>query len=414
MVGREAGHHVACQGHRRRLPAGRLPRHRRGGQGHDAGHPRLDLRRQSAGHGGRQGDCRHHLRSRLPRDRPQARPLSQAAAGRRGRRSSRCRRRDSRRGPAGRHTLHQAGGRSRHRASRQGAARGRRRRERRPVVAAAQCQRGRDRRGDCPPRCERWRRLRRPRQRRSRGCADGSPLPRYRRPRFGHAKSHSRREPGAEARAPHARGAEAARRQDPCDDLRQAIDAHPRLLRRRHARARWRAHHADRQGDAAEPRGDRRRYRARAVALRRRHHDPHPRPRTGQGSRRQCVDSRHQRTDPPVASLPGDGRRDDVRGEEGPDRRPHGRLDGRRQQCAGLVGPRGVALRFQAERRLAAGTGAEAGADGLGEGQRRGGEHRPAIRMRRRPMPIASSPIPGCPWATTSASAATICSSRIR
>ena len=37
--------------------------------------------------------------------------------------------------------------------------------------------------------------------------------------------------------------------------------------------------HADRPGDAARPRRDHRRHRARAVALCRRHRDPHPRPR---------------------------------------------------------------------------------------------------------------------------------------
>ena len=47
------------QGPRRRLPGRRLPRHRRGGEGHDRRHPRLDLRRQSARHGGRPGGARH-------------------------------------------------------------------------------------------------------------------------------------------------------------------------------------------------------------------------------------------------------------------------------------------------------------------------------------------------------------------
>ena len=46
-----------AKAHRRRLPARRLPRHRRGRQGHDRRHPRLDLRRQSAGDGGGNGAC---------------------------------------------------------------------------------------------------------------------------------------------------------------------------------------------------------------------------------------------------------------------------------------------------------------------------------------------------------------------
>ena len=43
---------------RRRLPDRRLPRHRRSRQGHDRRHPRLDLRRQSAGDGGGQRRAR--------------------------------------------------------------------------------------------------------------------------------------------------------------------------------------------------------------------------------------------------------------------------------------------------------------------------------------------------------------------
>ena len=68
-----------------------------------------------------------------------------------------------------------------------------------------------------------------------------------------------------------------ARRQDAGDDFRAAVDAHPRLVRSRHAPARRRCHSADRGGDAARPRRDARRHRARAVALCRRHHDPHAR-----------------------------------------------------------------------------------------------------------------------------------------
>ena len=53
--GRDARHHVRGQGARRRLPGRRVPGHRRGGQGHDGRLARLDLRRQSAGHGGGPG-----------------------------------------------------------------------------------------------------------------------------------------------------------------------------------------------------------------------------------------------------------------------------------------------------------------------------------------------------------------------
>ena len=90
---------------------------------------------------------------------------------------------------------------------------------------------------------------------------------------------HSRRRRGDEGGARQGREAPRApaRRQDAGDDLRPALDAHARLVRCRHARTRRRDDHADRRGDAARPRRDDRRHGARAVALRRRDHDPHPR-----------------------------------------------------------------------------------------------------------------------------------------
>ncbi len=97
-----------------------------------------------------------------------------------------------------------------------------------------------------------------------------------------------RHEGGARARPEF----QAARRQDAGDDLRQALDPHPRLLRRRHAPARRRVDHADRPGDAAWPRRDARRHRPRALALRRRHHDPHPRSRGGGRARASRAPSR--------------------------------------------------------------------------------------------------------------------------
>ena len=71
---------------------------------------------------------------------------------------------------------------------------------------------------------------------------------------------------------------QAARRQDAGDDLREALDPHAGVVRCRHAPARRRIDHADRRGNAARPRRDHRRHRARAVALCRCHHDPHPQP----------------------------------------------------------------------------------------------------------------------------------------
>ena len=60
----QAGRHGDRQGHRRRLPGRRVPGHRGSGQGHGAGHARLDVRRQSAGDGGRQRRARRRDWSR--------------------------------------------------------------------------------------------------------------------------------------------------------------------------------------------------------------------------------------------------------------------------------------------------------------------------------------------------------------
>ena len=109
VVGRHAGHHDRGQGPRRRLPGRRLPRHRRGGEGHDRRHPWLDLRRQSARHGGRPGGARRAPRRRLPRRGQAEGPLPQAAARVGGRFPSRPRRRGPRRGAARRRPLQGAG-----------------------------------------------------------------------------------------------------------------------------------------------------------------------------------------------------------------------------------------------------------------------------------------------------------------
>ena len=55
-----------------------------------------------------------------------------------------------------------------------------------------------------------------------------------------------------------------------------------------------------------------------------------------------------QRPDPALASLPGDGRRHDLRGASRPDPRPHRGLDRRRQQRADLVDARRRAVRLPA------------------------------------------------------------------
>ena len=66
---RHARRHGARQGAGRRLSGRRLPRHQRGGEGHDRRHPRLDLRRQSAGDERRQCHARRDAGARLFRPR---------------------------------------------------------------------------------------------------------------------------------------------------------------------------------------------------------------------------------------------------------------------------------------------------------------------------------------------------------
>ena len=87
------------------------------------------------------------------------------------------------------------------------------------------------------------------------------------------------------------------------------------------------------------PRRDHRRYGEGALPLRRRDHDPHARP------WQRCASLPENATVPVIngltaalPSLPGDGRRHDLRGAPRPDRGKNGRLARRRQQCAALLG----------------------------------------------------------------------------
>ena len=175
----------------------------------------------------------------------------------------------------------------------------------------------------------------------------------------------------------------AARRQDARDDLREALDPHAGLLRRRHAPARRRVDHADRPGDAARPRRDHRRHRAGAVALCRRHHDPHARPRRADRARRARDRAGDQRPDAALASLPGDGRRDDVRGASRPDPRQDRRLDRRRQQRADLLDARRRALRFPPAGRHPAGARTRRSGSSTGSRARAPRSRSAAIRRRR-------------------------------
>ena len=178
--------------------------------------------------------------------------------------------------------------------------------------------------------------------------------------------------------------------QDAGDDLRQAVDAHARVVRRRHAPARRPDHRAHRPGNAARPRRDRRRHRSRAVALRRRDHDPRPRARHAARARAICHRAGHQRPDAALASLPDHGRRDDLRGARRPDPRPQGGVDRRRQQRAHLVDARRAAVRLRARGRDAARTRAEAQGVGVGRFVGRGDRDRPRSRRRRWRGPTAS------------------------
>ena len=200
-----------------------------------------------------------------------------------------------------------------------------------------------------------------------------------------------------------------ARRQDAGDDLRQALDPHAGVVRRRHAPARRRGHPADRAGDAARARRDHRRHRARALALCRHHHDPHARPRDGDRARALRHRACDQRADPALASLPGAGRRPHLRGASRADPGQDRRLDRRCQQRARLLDARGRALRVPARGGDPARARAEEMAHRLDQalGRPDRGRHRPG-RGRRR-LPTASSPTRGCRWGTRTGSAATTC-----
>ena len=81
--GVDARHHGLGQGHRRRLPDGRVPGERESGGGHGHRHARLDLWRQPAGDGRGAGGVRHRRQRGVPRRGPR-------------RRASGCARRSSR------------------------------------------------------------------------------------------------------------------------------------------------------------------------------------------------------------------------------------------------------------------------------------------------------------------------------
>ena len=139
----DARHHGDGQGAGRRLPGRRLPRDREGGQGMTAGTPRLDLRRQSARHGGRQ--CRARRDAGAEASSSSVRRVSgyfRRQAQGAGRQISRHLRRGARQGPAGRPALRGPQQRGLRQAARRRAADGDRRRQR----ACACCRRSSSRR----------------------------------------------------------------------------------------------------------------------------------------------------------------------------------------------------------------------------------------------------------------------------
>ena len=185
------------------------------------------------------------------------------------------------------------------------------------------------------------------------------------------AAPHSRRRRAIEGRARQGRRSPALR---PLDGKMLAMifdkpsTRTARLLRCRHARTRRRDDHADRRGNAARPRRDHRRHRARPVALCRCDHDPHPRTTTI------CNELANYATVPVINGLtklshPCQVMADVMTFEEhrGPIKRPHGRLDRRREQCADELGPGGAALRLHDQCRDAARTRAGAALSSTGQ-----------------------------------------------
>ena len=179
------------------------------------------------------------------------------------------------------------------------------------------------------------------------------------------------------------RARQAVGRQDARHDLREALDTHPRVVRGRHARARRPDDHAGPHRHPARPRRDHRRHRARALPLRRHHHDAHDRrgetPRDGQ-VRDRAGDQRPHRQD---ASLPADGRRDDLRGASRRHPGQGGRLVGRRQQHGDELDPCRRAVRLRAARGLPARAQAAGRRAGVGREVEGPDHHRPRPRGDR-------------------------------
>ena len=222
-----------------------------------------------------------------------------------------------------------------------GPARRRRRRQRRPPAAAADRHRGRDRRGGAAPR----RRARRARAGRGRRRHEAPPMVRHFLDLADLDAADAARRSSTEAAALKA----ARRRADapkplagktlamifekPSTRTRVSFDVAMRELGGETIVLTGEEMQLGRGETIADTARVLSRY-VDAIMIRTLDHDD------GRRARRERHRAGDQRPDPALASLPGDGRRDDLRGARGPIAGQHGRLARRRQQRARLVGPR--------------------------------------------------------------------------
>ena len=197
-------------------------------------------------------------------------------------------------------------------------------------------------------------------------------------------RAPARPRPGrrAEARPEGRRGAASPSGPDARDDLPEALDAHPRLLRGRHVAARRRRALPLRVGPAARPWRERQGHRARALALPRRDHDPHVRPGGRRGARPQRDDPGDQRPDGQLAPVPGARRRDDDPRAARPVRGRAAHLPRRRQQRLRVADGRRGEARDALHRRGAARLRARRGRARRRAHRRRGDRRGRARRQR--------------------------------
>ena len=132
---------------------------------------------------------------------------------------------------------------------------------------------------------------------------------------------------------------EPPRRRPDRDDLRQAVHAHAGELRIGRLAARDAADRPSPRRAPARPRRDGRRHGPGAVALSRRADRADVRAGLGRGARGRGVHPGHQRPDQRAPPVPGDGRRDDPRGDVRRAGRAPGRVHRRWRQRLPLADP---------------------------------------------------------------------------